>query len=113
VFLLYHGSGSREVQLLREHNHAIWSLIRKKAINYLTLSGAREAAELLSGLTFQYWAGTNSFGDEFDLLYLRINITQYLKLKLDAETEKNKHRFRMIADALQETGNSVRFIAVD
>lgn len=113
MFLLYHGSGSREVQLLREHNQAIWSLIRKKAINYLTLSGAREAAELLSGLSFQYWAGNNSFGDEFDLLYLRINITQYLKLKLDAETEENKHRFRMIAGALQETGNYVRFIAVD
>src|SRR5450631_3385305 len=89
------------------------SLRRKKAINYLTLSGAREAAELFSGLPFQYWAGTNSFGDQFDLLYLSISVTQYLKLKLDAETIENKHRFSLIADALQETGNYVRFIAAD
>jgi len=67
MFLLYHGSGSGEVQLLGEHNQATWGLIRKKAINYLTLSGARESAELLSGLPFQHWAGANSFGDEFDL----------------------------------------------
>lgn len=113
MFLLHHGSGSGEVQLLGEHNQAIWGLIRKKAINYLTLSGAREAAELLSGLPFQYWAGTNSFGDQFDLLYLSISVTQYLKLKLDAETQENRHRFSLIADALQETGNYVRFIAAD
>jgi len=105
MFLLYHGSGSGEVQLLGEHNQATWGLIRKKAINYLTLSGARESAELLSGLPFQHWAGANSFGDEFDLLYLSISVTQYLKLKLDAETKENKHRFKLIADALQETGN--------
>ena len=108
-------SGQRmgEVQLLSEHNQGIWGLIRKKAINYLTLSGAREAAELLSGLPFQYWAGTNSFGDEFDLLYLSMSVTQYLKLKLDAETKENKYRFSLIADAIQETGNYVRFIAAD
>ena len=114
MFLLYQrGSGSAEVQLLKENNQAIWSLIRKKAINYLTLSGERDAADLLSSLPFQYWAGTNSFGDQFDLLYLSISVTQYLKLKLDAETEENSRRFRRIADALQETGNYVRFIAVD
>src|SRR5215469_9664183 len=113
MFLLYHGSGSHEVQLLSEHNQAIWSLIRKKAINYLTLLGARDAAELFSGLPFQYWAGTNSFGDQFDLLYLSISVAQYLKLKVDAEIEENRRRFHLIADALQETGSHVRFIAVD
>jgi hypothetical protein len=113
MFLLYHGSGSGEVQLLGENSQAIWGLIRKKAINYLTLSGAREAAELLSRLPFQYWAGTNSFGDQFNLLYLSINVTQYLKIKLDAETKENKHRFNLIAEALQETGNYIRFIAAD
>ena len=113
MFLLYHGSGSGEVQLLSEHNQAIWGLIRKKAINYLTLSGAREAAELLSGLPFQHRADTNGFGDQFDLLYLSISVTQYLKLKLDVETPESKHRFSLIADALPETGNYVRFIAAD
>lgn len=113
MFLLYHGSGSGEVQLLSEHNQSIWGIIRKRAVNYLTLSGACESAQILSDLPFQYWAGTNSFGDEFDLLYLNISVAQYLKLKLDAEAAENKHQFRLIADALQETGNYVRFIAVD
>ena len=56
-------AADRRMQLLKENNQAVSGLIRKKAIK-LTLSGAREAADLLSSLPFQYWAGTNSFGDQ-------------------------------------------------
>jgi hypothetical protein len=112
MFLLYYGSGSRELDLMQETNSAIWGLMRKKAVNYLTISGAKESASLLSQLPFEHWAGTNSFGDEFDLLYLRISIAQYLKMKLDAETPVNRQRFRLIADAMEEGGNPIRFIAV-
>lgn len=113
MFLLYHGSGSGEVQLVHELNSAVWGLIRKKAVNYLTLSGAKESAELLAKLHFEHWEGTNGFGDEFELLCLRISVAEYLKLKLDTETPQNKHRFRLIAEAMHEVGNYVRFIAVD
>jgi Abortive infection C-terminus len=112
MFLLYYGSGSREVDLVQETNSAIWGLMRKKAVSYLTISGAKESANLLSQLPFEHWAGTNSFGDEFDLLYLRISIAQYLQMKFDAETPDNRHRFRLIAEAMQEGGNPIRFIAV-
>jgi hypothetical protein len=113
MFLLYHGSGSHEVQLVQELNPAVWALLRKKALNYLTLLGARESAKLLSELPFEHWEGTNSFGDEFDLLYLRLSVRKYLELKLDAESHENRQRFRTIADAMQEGGNAIRFIAVD
>jgi len=33
MFLLYHGSGSHEVQLVHELNPAVWALLRKKALN--------------------------------------------------------------------------------
>lgn len=112
MFLLYYGSGSREVDLVQETNSALWGLMRKKAVSYLTISNAKESATLLSQLPFEHWAGTNSFGDEFDLLYLRISIAQYLQMKLDAETPENRHRFRLIADAMEEGGNPIRFIAV-
>lgn len=113
MFLLYHGSGSREVQLVHELNPAAWALLRKKALNYLTLLGAHESAKLLSELPFEHWEGTNGFGDEFDLLYLRLSIRKYLELKLDAESHENHQRFKTIADAMQEGGNAIRFIAVD
>lgn len=112
MFLLYYGSGSREVDLVQETNPAIWGLMRKKAVNYLTISGAKVSASLLSQLPFEYWTGTNSFGDAFDLLYLRISIAQYLQMKLDAETPENRQRFRLIADAMEQGGNPIRFIAV-
>jgi hypothetical protein len=102
MFLLYHGSGAQDVELIQEHNAGMWGLIRRKAINYLTLSGAKRSAELLEQLPFEHWEGTNGFGDSFDLLLLRLSISRYLELKLDAETEENRQNFRLIADALQE-----------
>lgn len=54
MFLLYYGSGSREVDLVQETNSAIWALMRKKAVNYLTISGAKESASLLSQLPFEH-----------------------------------------------------------
>jgi len=102
MFLLYYGSPSHEVDLVQETNPAIWGLMRKKAVNYLTISGVKESASPLSQLPFEHWAGTNSFDDAFDLLYLRIRIAQYLQMKLDAETPENRQRFRLIADAMEQ-----------
>jgi hypothetical protein len=112
MFLLYHGSGSGEIELVHELNSDVWGLIRKRAVSYLTLSGAKESAKLLSQLPFEHWEGTNGFGDKFDLLYLQISVAEYLKLKLDAETPQNQQRFSLIAEAMQETGNPIRFVAV-
>ena len=113
MFILYQGSGSDEVELVKEHNSAVWGLIRRKAINYLVLSGAKQSAELLTQLPFEHWEGTNGFGDRFDLLRIPLAISKYLELKLDAETEQNRQNFRLIAEAMQEGGNSIRFVAVD
>lgn len=113
MFLLYHESGSYEVQLVHERKPAIWAPLRKKALNYLTLLGTHDSAELVSELPFELWEGTNGFGDEFDVLYLRLGIRKYLELKLDVRSHGNRQRFKTIADAMQEVGNAIRFIAVD
>jgi len=105
MFLLYHGGGSGEVQLLSEYNQAIWGLIRKKAINYLTLSAAGELLNFF--LAFLSSIGLALIASATILIFCSINVTQYLKLKLDAQTEENTHRFSLIADALQEIGNYV------
>jgi hypothetical protein len=106
MFLLYHGSVSHEVQLVHERNPAFWALLRKKALNYLTLLGAHESAKLLSELPFEHWEGTNGSGEQFDLLYLHLSIRKYLELKLDVESHENRQRFRTIADPMQEGGNA-------
>jgi len=114
MFTLYHGSGSGEVQLQGEIDPRIWGVLRTKAINYLTLSGQQEAASLLQTLPFELWDGTNGFGDPFEVLYLRINIAQYLRLKIDSESHENKSRFRAMAEAVSEMGgNYVRFVIAD
>jgi hypothetical protein len=83
------------------------------SLKYLRLEGSKEAAELLEQLSFELWEGTNSFGDEFMVLYLRIGIERYVRLKLDADTDEVRHRCRRIAAVFQEFNIYVRFIAVD
>jgi hypothetical protein len=113
MFILYHGSGSGEVDLVSEMSPQLWALHRKKAVDYLRLEGSSEGANLLEQLPFELWEGTNSFGDEFSVLYLRISIARYIQLKLDADTDEMRHRYRRIAAVFQEFNLYVRFIAAD
>ncbi len=112
MVLLYHGSGSCELILTRETVPSDWGPMRRKAVRYLERSGETESAGLLSRLAFEHWAGTNSFGDEFDLLYLRAGVAQYIAMERLAEMPKSQRSFRKIADAMERGGNPIRFIAV-
>jgi hypothetical protein len=113
MFLLYHGSGSQEVQLVNQKNQQVVGLLKKRVVNNLRLYSNTDAADLLEQLPFELWEGTNSFGDEFEVLYLRIATGKYLQLKLDVEGEVNSRLFSNIAGVFGETGNPIRFIGVD
>jgi Abortive infection C-terminus len=113
MFILYSGGGSGEVNLLGEISPRLWSLHRKQAVKYLQLEGSPEAAELLERLPFELWDGTNSFGDEFMVLYLRIGVERYINLQLDADSDESRHRYRRIAAVFQELNHYIRFIAAD
>jgi hypothetical protein len=113
MLLLYsHSSGSKEVQLVKQHTPEIWGLLKRQAVRYLELSGDRDVAKLLQDTPFELWDGTNGFGDAFNLLYLKTSVSEYLKFEMGVNANQ-AHRYDSIAHALEEVNNPIRFIAVD
>lgn len=112
MLLLYYGTGSREVQLIRQHNPTVWGLVKEHAVRFLLQSGSTDSAEILQSTPFELWHGTNGFGDEFELLYFKTSLERYLQLRVDAD-DLSRERYRRIAKAMQEMNNPIRFIAVD
>jgi hypothetical protein len=114
MLLLYHGSGSTEVQLVRQHNPTIWNLLKRNILRYLQLHGDEDATKILGETPFELWDGTNGFGDEFELLYLKTRVEEYLKFDAEAtKKESGRNPYRAIARAMSELNNAIRFVVVD
>lgn len=73
---------------------------------------AEHAAGLLEGYPFSLHGGTNSFGDEFSVLYLSAPMAQYVDLAERERDPDSKASFRTLAETLSEIGPYVRLIAV-
>jgi hypothetical protein len=113
MLLLYHrGSGSQEVQPEKQIQPVIWALLKRQVVRYLQLSGDSEIAKVLEETPFELWNGTNGFGDDFEFLYLKTNVSDYLKFELELDSGRS-HRYDSIAHAMEQNNEPIRFIAVD
>ena len=121
VLILFSGSGSQEIQLLEPSlSPPVWSRTRAKAVRFMRNRGRTEeeynqnqrAAGFLESQPFELLNGTNSFGDEFVLLYADLPETTYVEM-MDLEADPAQRAlFRRMADGLAHTDTHVRFIAV-
>ncbi len=111
---LYSGSGSQEIDLLEEALAPdVWQRLKAVAEGYLERRGHFEAAELLRAHPFVLHHGTNSFADEFNVLYMRAPLKSYVELAEMAEGLGIRDSVRAIVEAVAEVGFSVRFVAVE
>ena len=77
----YEGSGSSEIDLLeRSMPQPEWSRLKAVAVELLRARGQEQAAEFLEEQAFELHNGTNGFGDDFELLYMKVPMQQYLDL---------------------------------
>lgn len=115
MFLLCNGngSGSREARPTGRINDSQWVLVRRLAKRILRLSNRADAADTLENLPFELWKATNGFGDEFEILTMKIPVKTYLEIELEADTHQGGQRFERIAEAMKEAGNPVRFIGME
>jgi hypothetical protein len=110
---LYQGSGSGEIELLGQPLPPDeWRRLRENVIRLLKARKADLASEFLASIPFDLRDGTNSFGDEFFLLYLSAPLEQYVALAEHHEDLKGRQAFRQIAETISEVGPPIRFIAV-
>lgn len=111
---LFEGSGSHEIQLL---NQSIpgpeWDRLKGVVVRLLERRGNHEAAEFLRVHSFLVHEGTNGFGDEFNVLYMRAPLDLYVELAEMAEDIQARWKFRAIAEAVTEVGKYIRFVAVE
>ena len=111
---LYQGSGSGEIELLDQRFASEdWERLKAVAVRLLEHQGQMKAAELLRVNAFDLFNGTNGFGDEFLVLYMKAPFSAYVELAEQAADPSFKFHFSRIASAVGEVGHYVRFIAVE
>jgi hypothetical protein len=112
VLQLYRGSGSAEVQLDRaEATPEQWQELRTTTIALLRARNNQRAAELLYVFPWEIWDASNSFNDEFSVLYFATTPEEYVQLEQMKATERQA--FRAIAEAVTEVSSFyIRFIVV-
>lgn len=110
----YVGSGSGEIQLLQPSMVASdWAKLKAVAVKLLNQRGHWPAAEFLEKNPFEIYEGTNSFGDEFELLYMKAPMDRYLELADLHVDPQGKFLGRLVANAMTEVTRSIRFVAVE
>lgn len=111
---LYHGSGSRELQVLGDALPSEeWMRLRSNVCRLLRAREETLAADLLESIPFELREGTNFFGDEFSALYLVAPLEQYVELAEEVNDPDTKFAFQIIAITISEVGPYIRFIAVE
>lgn len=109
---LYASGGSQEICIVGQRTRPeVWARLREAVVRLLGKRGYERAADLLRRTQFELWEGTNSFGDEFSLLYATLPLDQYIVLADMEHDDRARASFRQIANALEETDVHVRFIA--
>lgn len=110
----YEGSGSSEIDLMeRSMPQPEWSRLKAVVVKLLRARGQDRAAEFLAEHAFELHNGTNGFGDDFELLYMKVPMQQYLELAELAIDRSTKVLSRSIVQAFSEVGKGVRFIAAE
>jgi Abortive infection C-terminus len=115
VNILYKASGgSQEIELVEKIPTPHFEVIKRGAIRYLKADYASPGTiEMMNELPFELWQATNSFADDFEVLYLKAGMSTYVEI----ENEVGIWRDRItdgcphIAKALERVGHPVRFIA--
>jgi len=114
MLILYHGTGSRNFELIDEGlpgdtQEALYVNIR----GILKTRGYAKALEFFESIPFSIWNGTNDFNDEFSLFYAEIPLLQYEAVKSVANYPDVKQAFTQLAEVATEIGPYIRFIAIN
>lgn len=109
------GSGSAEVQLTHPlESFEEWAELRSNVLRFLRARGHERAAKLLDSMAFDIIAATNSFNDDFEILYIGVSPEEYARYEKLAAERWERVSFNQIADAVTTIGKRyIRFIVVD
>ena len=113
MLLLYEGSGSSELIVGEQHLSADqWLRLKQTVCRLLSSRGNDMAAQFLEQSPFSVFTGTNTFGDEFQILYWRAPFEKYVDLAEKVDDPLTRSACREIANTTTEIGPYIRFVAI-
>ncbi|HKM66281.1 MAG TPA: hypothetical protein VJX70_03875 [Candidatus Acidoferrum sp.] len=93
-----------------------WEALRRNALRLMKGRFCYDGSlNHLKDTPYELWRGTNGFGDEFELLYYKADIEAYTELERENDHNEylHDHAYPDIANALEQLGRPIRFIAVE
>lgn len=112
MIILFHSGGAQDFELLNlKYNQAELKTITFNARRLLRSRGREDTANTLTSADFQIWDCTNSFSDEFSILYAEVPLDVYESFRIGRVGKKED--FALIAGVFQELGTSIRFISCE
>lgn len=113
MIILHRDGGSGELELLNQSfTSGNWARLRQSVTKLLRRRGSGYAADILELYPFEVFSGTNTFGDQFDVLYATVGTDKYLELADRKDDFAVKNGFKEVADTVCELGTYIRFVAV-
>jgi hypothetical protein len=111
---LYEAGGSSEIEILdRFEDDELWNRIKLNAARLLRARGHNDSADILETMTLELYNGTNSFNDEFMVLYKSVNVEEYVEYGEVSVNAVKRYEYKRIAEVITELGYYIRFIAVN
>jgi abortive infection Abi-like protein len=116
MLTLYSTGGSSQITLEQQMLPKFWEPLKRAAIRMLRQQWEPDSAALLENNPFEMWSGSNDFGDQFELLYMKTSLTRYLEFEDKLEEHGGAdiaYNTAMLAKALEKLNHSIRFVAID
>src|SRR4051812_875237 len=107
------GSGSSYYTIPRQTpslTPEIWARLRESAMQLMRARDQNAAAVLLRDRDFQIYKGENDWHDEFEVLYRKLTLDEYVVSAAPGQSERLQAQCTQIALTLAELGHPVRFI---
>ncbi len=91
----------------------IWARIRESAMQLMRGRDQNAAAVFLRDHDFQIYKGENDWHDEFEVLYRKLTLDEYIVSAAPGWSEQLEAQCTQIAFTLAELGHPVRFIGAE
>jgi hypothetical protein len=91
----------------------IWAKLRESAMQLMRARDQNAAAVLLRDHDFQIYKGENDWHDEFEVLYRKLTLDEYIVSAAPGWSERLEAQCTQIALTLAELGQPVRFIGAE
>jgi Abortive infection C-terminus len=111
--VLYHGGGAGDFNVQGSKDANGLAQYARNVSDLLEVRGHHLASELFNSMPWQLRDASNSFNDDFSVLYAVVGLQQYEQARRLLTSPAHNAALRQLAETVAEVGPYIRFIAVE